>query len=163
MPLGWALLCVRALEMRKDWSCKSMKRNSWIWQLASEWQAFLLQKESNVFRSVIDLNKCSNILTKALLLLMVFRCLLELLLRCVMLEGEEKCVEVSDKNRMSSCCSWMRTRWKVKCSACLGGRCLNFWALKARLLTLVWSWFSRVWSLVSVNSWDQKFCKPRLM
>lgn len=59
MLLGCALPHVRALGMRRDWSCKSMKRNSWIWQLASEWQAFLLQKESNVFRSVINLNGCS--------------------------------------------------------------------------------------------------------
>lgn len=54
-----------------------MKRNSCIWQLTSEWQVFLLQKASSIFRSVIDMHGYSNIL----ILLMVFRCLWEL--RCV--------------------------------------------------------------------------------
>lgn len=152
MPLGWALLRVRALEMRKDWSC--MKRNSWIWR------AFLLQKESNVFRSVINLNGCGNILIKALLLLVVFRCLLDLWLQSVRLAAEGKCLEGGDKKQMFSCRSWMRMRWKLKCSAHLGGRCLNALTLKARLVALVRSWFSKGWSLVSANSWEQKFCKP---
>lgn len=31
-----ALLCVRALEARRGFSSKDMKRNSWIWQLTCE-------------------------------------------------------------------------------------------------------------------------------
>ena len=56
-----------------------------------------------MFSSVINLNGCSNILIKALLLLMVFRCLLELQLQCVRSAAEGKCVEVADKKQMSSC------------------------------------------------------------
>lgn len=160
MLLGWALLHVRALEMRRGWSCKHMRRNSWIWQLASECQAFLLQKESNVFRSIINLNGSSNILTKALLLLMVFRCLLDLQLQCVRLAAEGKCVEVADKKQTLGCHSWMGTKWKVECSAHFGETCLNSLTLKAGLLALVWSWLSRGWSLDSANSQEQKLCKP---
>lgn len=59
-----------------------------------------------------------------LILLMVFRYLLELRLQCVRFALEGKCVEVVDKKQMLSCYSWMRMRWKVRCSALLGGRCL---------------------------------------
>lgn len=56
MLLDRALLHVKALEARKGWSSKDMKRNSWIWQLTCEQQALLLQSASNVFRSVINPN-----------------------------------------------------------------------------------------------------------
>lgn len=44
-----------------------------------------------------------NVLIKALLLLMVFRCLLESQLQCVRLTVEGKCMEGADKKQMLSC------------------------------------------------------------
>lgn len=64
---------------------------------------FLLQKESDVFRSVINVSGYNNVSTEAYLLLVVLGCSLELqLVLCVSWAVEGKLMEVTDKMQMSS-------------------------------------------------------------
>lgn len=71
---------------------------------SSHWVAgFLLQKESDVFRSVINVSGYNNVSTEAYLLLVVLGCSLELqFVLCISWAVEGKLMEVTDKMQMSS-------------------------------------------------------------